>query len=53
VLTPTNKDIAAYARREARRAISIRRVNPAQASEIVAAAQDECERMYAAQRAAR
>lgn len=50
---PTNKQIAAYARREAKRSISVRRVNPAQADQIVAEAQAECERMRQLQSAAR
>jgi hypothetical protein len=51
--TPTAKQIATFARTEARRVISVRRVNPTLAAEIEAAATAECERMYAAQRAAR
>jgi len=40
--------IAAYARCEARRAISVRRVDPDGAERIVQAARAECERMRAA-----
>lgn len=43
----TPAQIAAYARTEARRAISVRRVDPALADQIVAAAQAEVERMRA------
>jgi hypothetical protein len=50
---PTNKEIAAYARREAKRVMSVRRVDPDHAAELEAAARAECERMYAEQRAAR
>jgi hypothetical protein len=50
---PTDKQIAAFARTEARRAISVRRLDPELAAQIVADAQAQCDAMYAAQRAAR
>lgn len=50
---PTNAEIAAFARREARRAAPAARVNPAQALEIERSAAAECQRMYDAQSAAR
>lgn len=50
---PTDIEIASYARDAARKAASVRRVDPAGAERIVAAASARCEAMYAAQRAAR
>ncbi len=50
---PTDAQIARYARAQARKAGSVRRVDPAGAERIIAAAQARCEEMRAAQRAAR
>lgn len=46
--TPTPKQIAAYARREARRVLSVRRVDPVLAAQIATDAAAECARMAAA-----
>lgn len=44
---PTDKEILDYARREARRAISVRRVDPAGADRIAAEAGAQCDAWYA------
>lgn len=51
--TPTNNEIAAYARREASRVLAVRLVDPDGATRIELAARARCDEMYAAQRAAR
>ena len=51
--TPTNKDIKRYADTEARRVLSLRRVNPELAARVAAEAAAECERMRAEQGRAR